>query len=88
MFLLRPLHCIYMTKNTIARIQSNGMTGEVHKISCSFNNILLKSDAIPGNVYNVHCSPSTNVDVGVSASVKADAVFESPKKHNNVLLLN
>ena len=48
--------------------------------------ILLKSDTIPGIVYNVHCSPSTNIDVGKSASVKADAVVESPKKHKNVLI--
>ena len=48
--------------------------------------ILLKSDTIRGIVYNVHCLPSTNVDVGESASVKADAVVESPKKHKNVLI--
>ena len=35
-------------------------------------------------MYNVHCSPSTNVDVGESASVKAEAVIESPKLYNNV----
>ena len=48
--------------------------------------ILLKRDTTPGITYNVHCSPSSIVDVGISASVEGDAVVESPKIHNNVLI--
>ena len=34
----------------------------------------------------MYCSPSSIVDVGVSAAVKADDVVESPKIQSNLLI--
>ena len=58
-----------------------------HNKFCLFLvNYFTKNLTLPGITYNVYCSPSSIVDVGVSAAVKADDVVESTKIQSNLLI--